>query len=213
MLMKRARELAELQSQHGQALRSVEDLAQLLAMWKPGVYTKEREEVYLDSRYAARERQAYPHPAMAAVLDKTHGQVLYAVMWTLLSMPPIEGMAACALLTLRQPSPCCPAAINGPRSAGYWRRSIRGEIPDQLGDFGRFNQTLQRSWGHKNLRGVRLRWQAKVAGQISYLALHKRCPRRAGAHRVHGDSVLRAVDGSSASETDQPVLGGDVAHL
>ena len=34
--------------------------------------------MYLDSRYAARERPACPHPAMAAVLDKTHGQVLYA---------------------------------------------------------------------------------------------------------------------------------------
>jgi DNA polymerase-3 subunit alpha len=78
MLLKRARELAELQSQQGQALRCIEDLAQLLALWKPGVYTKEREEVYLDSRYAVRERPAYPHPAMAAVLDKTHGQVLYA---------------------------------------------------------------------------------------------------------------------------------------
>jgi hypothetical protein len=55
MLLKRARELAELQSQHGQTLRSVEDLAQLMAMWKPGVYTKEGEEVYVDSRYAARE--------------------------------------------------------------------------------------------------------------------------------------------------------------
>src|SRR5207247_658116 len=44
MLLKRAKDLAEMQSQHGQALRSVEDLAQLLALWKPGVYSKEAEE-------------------------------------------------------------------------------------------------------------------------------------------------------------------------
>src|SRR5216683_771730 len=62
----------------GQALRSVEDLAQLLALWKPGVYSKEREEAYFDARFAARERPSYPHPAMATVLDKTYGQVLYA---------------------------------------------------------------------------------------------------------------------------------------
>ena len=78
MLLRRAHDLAELQSQHGQALRSVEDLAQLLALWKPGVYSKEREEAYFDARFAARERPSYPHPAMATVLDKTYGQVLYA---------------------------------------------------------------------------------------------------------------------------------------
>jgi len=60
------------------ALRSIEDLAQLLALWKPGVYSKEREEAYFDARFAARERPSYPHPAMATVLDKTYGQVLYA---------------------------------------------------------------------------------------------------------------------------------------
>ena len=50
MLLRRATELAELRSQHGQALRSVEDLAQLLALWKPGVYSKEAEESYFDAR-------------------------------------------------------------------------------------------------------------------------------------------------------------------
>src|SRR5262249_16554093 len=49
MLLKRAHELAELQSQHGHALRSVEDLAQLLALWKPGACTKQREEAYFDA--------------------------------------------------------------------------------------------------------------------------------------------------------------------
>jgi hypothetical protein len=82
MLLKRAKDLAELQLQHGQALRSVEDLAQLLALWKPGVYSKEAEEAYFDARFAARERPTYAHSALAKVLDSTHGQVLYAVMWT-----------------------------------------------------------------------------------------------------------------------------------
>jgi DNA polymerase-3 subunit alpha len=35
-------------------------------------------EAYFDARFAARERPSYPHPAMATVLDKTYGQVLYA---------------------------------------------------------------------------------------------------------------------------------------
>jgi Bacterial DNA polymerase III alpha subunit finger domain len=78
MLLKRAHDLAELQSEHGQALRSVEDLAQLLSLWKPGVYSKEREEAYFDVRFAARERPSYRHPAMAAVLGKSAGQVLFA---------------------------------------------------------------------------------------------------------------------------------------
>ena len=78
MQLKRAKDLAELQSQNGQALRSVEDLAQLLALWKPGVYSKEAEEAYFDARFGARERPTYPHPAMAKVLDSTHGVVLYS---------------------------------------------------------------------------------------------------------------------------------------
>jgi hypothetical protein len=82
MLLKRAHELAELQSPTGRALESIEDLAQLLALWKPGAYNKDREQAYFDARFAARERPSYPHPAMAAVLDRTFGQVLYAVMWT-----------------------------------------------------------------------------------------------------------------------------------
>ena len=83
MLLKRAKDLAERKSLHGQALRSIEDLAQLLALLKPGVYSREAEEAYFDVRFAARERPTYPHPAMAKVLDSTHGQILYAIMWTL----------------------------------------------------------------------------------------------------------------------------------
>jgi hypothetical protein len=78
MLLKRAHELAELQSQHGHALRSLEDLAQLLALWKPGAYTKDREEAYFDARFATRDRPSYLHPAMAPILDATQGEVLYA---------------------------------------------------------------------------------------------------------------------------------------
>ena len=44
----------------GRALQSIEDLAQLLALWKPGAYNKEREQAYFDARFAARERPTYP---------------------------------------------------------------------------------------------------------------------------------------------------------
>ena len=78
MLLKRAREAAEVQSRHAGCLRSLEDLAQLLALWKPGVYTREVEEAYFFQRFAARERPTYPHPAMGRILNATYGQVLYA---------------------------------------------------------------------------------------------------------------------------------------
>ncbi len=78
MLLKHAHQLADFHSSDGRGLRSVEDLAQLLALWKPGVYRKEREESYLNARFVARERPGYPHPAMAPVLDPTFGHVLYA---------------------------------------------------------------------------------------------------------------------------------------
>ena len=78
MLLKRARELADFHSKDGLALRSIEDLAQLLALWKPGVYSKDREETYFDARFVARDRPSYPHPAMAPALDSTYGHVLFA---------------------------------------------------------------------------------------------------------------------------------------
>jgi Bacterial DNA polymerase III alpha subunit finger domain len=71
MLLKRAHELAKVQSQRGHALTCVEDLAQLLALWKLGVYSKDREDGYFDARFASRERPTYPHPAMAAVIRRT----------------------------------------------------------------------------------------------------------------------------------------------
>jgi hypothetical protein len=77
MLLKRAHELAQLRSSSGQALTSVEDLAQLLALWRPGAYKEEREQAYFDVRFA-RQRPTYPHPSVAAVLDRTSGQLLCA---------------------------------------------------------------------------------------------------------------------------------------
>jgi DNA polymerase III alpha subunit len=62
MLLRRAHELAELQSPHGHSLRNIEDLAQLLALWKPGVYSKEREEAYFDAR------RSMPLPSTSADL-------------------------------------------------------------------------------------------------------------------------------------------------
>jgi DNA polymerase III alpha subunit len=50
MLLRRAHELAELQSQGGRALESIEDLAQLLALWKPGAYNEDREQAFFDAR-------------------------------------------------------------------------------------------------------------------------------------------------------------------
>jgi hypothetical protein len=67
MLLRRARELAELQSQGGRALGSIEHPAQLLSLWKPGAYNKEHEQAHFDARFAARERPSYPDPSMAAV--------------------------------------------------------------------------------------------------------------------------------------------------
>jgi DNA polymerase-3 subunit alpha len=78
MLLKHAHELAEAQPRSGPALRSIEDLAQLLALWKPGVYTRQREEAYFLNRFETTTRRTYAHPAMAAVLDPTHGHVLYS---------------------------------------------------------------------------------------------------------------------------------------
>jgi DNA polymerase III alpha subunit len=53
MLLRRAHELATAQGRQERALGSIEDLAQLLALWKPGVYSKEREDAYLDARFAS----------------------------------------------------------------------------------------------------------------------------------------------------------------
>jgi DNA polymerase-3 subunit alpha len=58
------------------ALASLEDLAQLLALWRPGAFHKDHEQGYLATRFE-RQRQSYLHPAMAAILDPTCGALLY----------------------------------------------------------------------------------------------------------------------------------------
>jgi DNA polymerase III alpha subunit len=117
MLLKRAKGLAELQSQHGQALRSVEDLAQLLAIWKPGVYTKDAEEAYFLKGFAAHQSPTYAHPALGKVLDSTHGHILYAVMWTPCGLAP-------SLSELYRPSSCSVKVIGG-ASRGRGPRSTK----------------------------------------------------------------------------------------
>src|ERR1700730_16507804 len=77
LLLRRARELHGLQAPGGHALESIEQLAQLLALWRPGAHAKERESAYFDARFA-REPSRYAHPSMAQVLDPTFGQLLFA---------------------------------------------------------------------------------------------------------------------------------------
>jgi DNA polymerase-3 subunit alpha len=75
-VMRRARELRD---QHGSSvavLSRVEDLAQFLALWRPGAWGKQREQAYLDARFAG-VRPSFVHPSMAQVLSSTHGQLLY----------------------------------------------------------------------------------------------------------------------------------------
>jgi DNA polymerase III alpha subunit len=70
----------------GPAINSLEDLAQLLALWRPGAFSKTEEQAYLAARFGG-QRPTYFHPALGAVLDPTHGVLLYAVMWTLARRP------------------------------------------------------------------------------------------------------------------------------
>jgi DNA polymerase-3 subunit alpha len=76
MLLRRAREAHAAYGAPGAVLGSVEDLAQLLALWRPGAYARQREDAYLAVRYG-REPPVYPHPDVASVLDRTAGCVLY----------------------------------------------------------------------------------------------------------------------------------------
>jgi DNA polymerase III subunit alpha len=77
VLLKRAREFHQAQpAATGQALNKLEDLAQLLALWRPGAYSKAREEAYFTSRYGG-DRPAHIHASMAQVLDPTYGHLLF----------------------------------------------------------------------------------------------------------------------------------------
>ena len=75
-LLRRAREARD---EHGSSLavlKDVEDLAQLLALWRPGAWGKQREQAYLETRFGS-ARASYIHPSMARVLGSTAGQLLY----------------------------------------------------------------------------------------------------------------------------------------
>jgi DNA polymerase-3 subunit alpha len=76
LLLRRARELHQAHAASGHALDNLEDLAQLLALWRPGAYSQAREDAYFAARFG-RSRPAYPHPSVASVLDPTYGHLLY----------------------------------------------------------------------------------------------------------------------------------------
>ncbi|MBV9595545.1 MAG: hypothetical protein JOZ87_01690, partial [Chloroflexi bacterium] len=59
------------------ALASLEDLAQLLALWRPGAYAKEREQAYLTARFGS-QAPALLHPSLAPIPAATGGELLYA---------------------------------------------------------------------------------------------------------------------------------------
>ena len=74
-LLRRVREAAE--GSPRPALASLEDLAQLLALWRPGAYAREREQAYLTARFGS-QRPAVLHPSLATILGPTQGELLYA---------------------------------------------------------------------------------------------------------------------------------------
>jgi DNA polymerase-3 subunit alpha len=74
-LLRRVREAAE--SSPHPPLASLEDLAQLLALWRPGAFDPQREQAYLAARFGS-QRPVSLHPAVDAVLVPTHGALLYA---------------------------------------------------------------------------------------------------------------------------------------
>jgi DNA polymerase-3 subunit alpha len=74
-LLRRVRDAAESSSRP--ALTSLEDLAQLLALWRPGAYGKDREQAYLTARFGS-QRPALIHPSLAPILQPTHAELLFA---------------------------------------------------------------------------------------------------------------------------------------
>jgi hypothetical protein len=73
-LLRRARE-ASRDAGGGSVLASLEDLAQLLALWRPGAGGSEA--AYLDARFGGQRPRCF-HPAVAGVLDPTAGALLFA---------------------------------------------------------------------------------------------------------------------------------------
>ncbi len=74
-VLRRGREAAEGSTRP--ALASLEDLAQLLAPWRPGAYGKEREQAYLTARFGS-QRPAWLHPSLGPILEPTFGELLFA---------------------------------------------------------------------------------------------------------------------------------------
>jgi DNA polymerase III alpha subunit len=74
-LLRRLRDAAE--SSPRPALTSLEDLAQLLALWRPGAYGKDREQAYLTALFGS-QRPALIHPSLAPIFLPTHNELLYA---------------------------------------------------------------------------------------------------------------------------------------
>ena len=74
-LLRRVRDASE--GSPRPALASLEDMAQLLALWRPGAFGKDREQAYLTARFGT-QRLALIHPGLAPILVPTHGELLYA---------------------------------------------------------------------------------------------------------------------------------------
>jgi DNA polymerase III alpha subunit len=75
-LLRRARGSRDEHASEMAVLKDIEDLAQLLALWRPGAWGKQREQAYLEMRFGG-ARTAYIHPSTARVLGSTAGQLLY----------------------------------------------------------------------------------------------------------------------------------------
>jgi DNA polymerase III alpha subunit len=80
-LLRRVREASRDGPSSRPALASVEELAQLLALYRPGAAGQTNEAAYLAARFGG-QHPTHFHPAIATVLDPTFGVLLYAVMWT-----------------------------------------------------------------------------------------------------------------------------------
>jgi DNA polymerase III alpha subunit len=75
-LLRGAREVRDQHDTSMAVLSGVEDLAQLLALWRPGAWGKQREQAYLNARFGG-VHPSYVHPSVARVLSDTAGQLLY----------------------------------------------------------------------------------------------------------------------------------------
>ena len=159
MLLRRAHELAELQSQGGRALESIEDLAQMLALWKPGAYNRDREQALFDARFAARERPAYPHPDMATVLDSTFGQTVGLVGLGNIGQAVAEARLRVPYTELDEAA--LREAIIGGRLAGAGLDAVEDE-PNEVNPFADLPQVIvTRIWLASARRAHREPWSGQ----------------------------------------------------